>query len=164
MHGHFDMGYSESTFSKYAFGRGSHKKSTLCTLVKMMTIMDDPLVTQYFRSRAMSSVNWYFFMISFKLLSLHLFFGRSLVRLPKTSLAISHRCVRSHLMEFVQQNLSETAFMRNNNTSELWQLICSRTNKHVGFFMGNLHINWACTPALMTWHRIHIIYIVNTLG
>ena len=27
-HGHFDMGYSESTFSKYAFGRGEgcHKK------------------------------------------------------------------------------------------------------------------------------------------
>ena len=27
-HGHFDMGYSESTFSKYAFGRGGggHKK------------------------------------------------------------------------------------------------------------------------------------------
>ena len=42
---HFDMGYSESTFSKYAFGRrGSQKKSTLCTLVKMMTILDDPLV------------------------------------------------------------------------------------------------------------------------
>ena len=39
-HGHF-----ESTFSKYAFGRGEGvtKKSTLCTLVKMMTIMDDPL-------------------------------------------------------------------------------------------------------------------------
>ena len=39
------MGYSESTFSKYAFGRGERvtKKSTLCTLVKMMTIMDDPL-------------------------------------------------------------------------------------------------------------------------
>ena len=32
--------------SKYAFGRGGggHKKSTLCTLVKMMAIMDDPLV------------------------------------------------------------------------------------------------------------------------
>ena len=45
-HFHFDMGYSESTFSKYAFGRGEGvtKKSTLCTLVKMMTIMDDPLV------------------------------------------------------------------------------------------------------------------------
>ena len=44
-HGHFDMGYSESTFSKYAFGRGEGvtKKSTLCTLEKMMTIMDDPL-------------------------------------------------------------------------------------------------------------------------
>ena len=44
-HGHFYMGYSESTFSKYAFGRGMGvtKKSTLCTLVKMMTIMDDPL-------------------------------------------------------------------------------------------------------------------------
>ena len=44
MHFHFDMGYSESTFSKYAFGRGGggHKKSTLCTLVKMVTIMDDP--------------------------------------------------------------------------------------------------------------------------
>ena len=44
-HFHFDMGYSESTFSKYAFGRGEGvtKKSTLCTLVKMMTIMDDPL-------------------------------------------------------------------------------------------------------------------------
>ena len=44
-HGHFDMGYSESTFSKYAFGRGGEgvtKNSTLCTLVKMMTIMDDP--------------------------------------------------------------------------------------------------------------------------
>ena len=43
-HGHFDMGYSESTFSKYAFGRGEGvtQKSTLCTLVKMMTIMDDP--------------------------------------------------------------------------------------------------------------------------
>ena len=41
-HGHFYMGYSESTFSKYAFGRGEGvtKKSTL---VKMMTIMDDPL-------------------------------------------------------------------------------------------------------------------------
>ena len=25
-HGHFDMGYSESTFSKYAFGRGSQKR------------------------------------------------------------------------------------------------------------------------------------------
>ena len=45
-HFHFDMGYSESTFSKYAFGRGSQKKSTLCTLVKMMTIMDDPLGIQ----------------------------------------------------------------------------------------------------------------------
>ena len=46
MHCHFDMDYSESTFSKYAFGRGGEgftKKSTLCTLVKMMTIMDDPL-------------------------------------------------------------------------------------------------------------------------
>ena len=34
-HGHF-----ESTFSKYAFGRGEGvtKKSTLCTLVKMMTL------------------------------------------------------------------------------------------------------------------------------
>ena len=44
-HCHFDMGYSESTFSKYAFGRGEGvtKKNTLCTLVKMMTIMDDPL-------------------------------------------------------------------------------------------------------------------------
>ena len=44
-HGHFDICYSESTFSKYAFGRGEGvtKKSTLCTLVKMMTIMDDPL-------------------------------------------------------------------------------------------------------------------------
>ena len=40
-HGHFDMGYSESTFSKYAFGRGrgGHKKEYA---VKMMTIMDDP--------------------------------------------------------------------------------------------------------------------------
>ena len=39
-HGHF-----ESTFSKYAYGRGEGvtKKSALCTLVKMMTIMDDPL-------------------------------------------------------------------------------------------------------------------------
>ena len=38
-HGHF-----ESTFSKYPFGRGSQKRvRTLCTLVKMMTIMDDPL-------------------------------------------------------------------------------------------------------------------------
>ena len=42
-HGHF-----ESTFwqqSKYAFerGEGVTKNSTLCTLVKMMTIMDDPL-------------------------------------------------------------------------------------------------------------------------
>ena len=25
-HGHFDMGYSESTFSKYAFGRGGGNK------------------------------------------------------------------------------------------------------------------------------------------
>ena len=41
-HGHFDMGYSESTFSKYAFGRGEGvtKKSTLWTLEKMM---DDPI-------------------------------------------------------------------------------------------------------------------------
>ena len=47
-HGHFDMGYSESTFSKYAFGReeGVTKKSMLCTLVKMMTNMDDPLCLQ----------------------------------------------------------------------------------------------------------------------
>ena len=46
-HGHFDMGYSESTFSKYAWeGGGVTKKSMLCTLVKMMTIMDDPLCLQ----------------------------------------------------------------------------------------------------------------------
>ena len=44
-HGHFDIGYSEATFSKYAFGRGVTKKSMLCTLVKMMTIIDDPLVS-----------------------------------------------------------------------------------------------------------------------
>ena len=46
MHDHFDMGYSESTFSKYAFGRREGVTKTvgkLCTLVKMMTILDDPL-------------------------------------------------------------------------------------------------------------------------
>ena len=42
----YDHGHFESTFSKYAFGRGEGvtKKSTLCTLVKMLTIMDDPLL------------------------------------------------------------------------------------------------------------------------
>ena len=38
MHGDFDTGYYKSTFSKYLFGRG-HK----CMLLKMMTILDDPL-------------------------------------------------------------------------------------------------------------------------
>ena len=41
---HFHMGTVKSTFSKYSFGRegGGHKKSALCTLFIMLTIMDDP--------------------------------------------------------------------------------------------------------------------------
>ena len=43
-HGHFDMGYSETVnIFKVRFWEGVTKKSTLCTLVKMMTILDDPL-------------------------------------------------------------------------------------------------------------------------
>ena len=42
------------------------------------------LVIQYFRSCAMSSVSWYFFM-SPCMLSLNLFFGRPLLLLPETS-------------------------------------------------------------------------------
>ena len=41
-------------------------------------------VIQYFRSCAMSSVSWYFFM-SPCMLSLHHFFGRPLLLLPETS-------------------------------------------------------------------------------
>ena len=41
-------------------------------------------VIQYFRSCAMSSASWYFFVSSF-MLSLHLFFGRPLLLLPETS-------------------------------------------------------------------------------
>ena len=41
---HFHMGLVKSTFSKYSFGRegGGHKKSALCMLFIMLTIMDDP--------------------------------------------------------------------------------------------------------------------------
>ena len=41
---HFDTGSVKSTFSKYSFGRegGGHKKSALCMLFIMLTIMDDP--------------------------------------------------------------------------------------------------------------------------
>ena len=41
---HFHMGSVKSTFSKYSLGRegGGHKKSALCTLFIMLTIMDDP--------------------------------------------------------------------------------------------------------------------------
>ena len=40
---HFHMG-SVKSFSKYSFGRegGGHKKSALCMLFIMLTIMDDP--------------------------------------------------------------------------------------------------------------------------
>ena len=53
------MGFSESTFSKYAFGRGGggHKKSTLCMLVIMMTIMDDPLVRLVIKADLLSFLN-----------------------------------------------------------------------------------------------------------
>ena len=43
---HFHIGSVKSTFSRYSFGReggGSQKKSTLCTLLIMLTIMDDPI-------------------------------------------------------------------------------------------------------------------------
>ena len=45
MHGHFDMGIPNQHFKSTLLGGGEGvtKKSTLCTLVKMMTIMDDPL-------------------------------------------------------------------------------------------------------------------------
>ena len=50
------------------------------------------LVIQYFRYCAMSSVSWYFFM-SPCMLSLHLFLGRPLFLLPKTSSRSDlHRC------------------------------------------------------------------------
>ena len=41
---HFHMGSVKSTFSKYSCGRegGGHKKSALCMLFIMLTIMDDP--------------------------------------------------------------------------------------------------------------------------
>ena len=41
---HFHTGSIKSTFSKYSFGREGegHKKSALCTLFIMLTIMDDP--------------------------------------------------------------------------------------------------------------------------
>ena len=41
---HLHTGSVKSTFSKYSFGRegGGHKKSALCTLFIMLTIMDDP--------------------------------------------------------------------------------------------------------------------------
>ncbi len=41
---HFHTGSVKSTFSKYSFCRegGGHKKSALCTLFIMLTIMDDP--------------------------------------------------------------------------------------------------------------------------
>ena len=44
MHCIFIRDHYKSTFSKYSFERegGGHKKSTLCTLLKMLTIMDDP--------------------------------------------------------------------------------------------------------------------------
>ena len=40
----FHMGPVKSTFSKYSSGRegGGHKKSALCMLFIMLTIMDDP--------------------------------------------------------------------------------------------------------------------------
>ena len=38
-HGHFDMGYSESTFSKYAFGRGSQKG--VCCVVSVYAREND---------------------------------------------------------------------------------------------------------------------------
>ena len=45
MHCIFIRGSLKSTFSKYSFGRegGVTKKSTLCTLLIMLIIMDDPL-------------------------------------------------------------------------------------------------------------------------
>ena len=41
---HFHTLSVKSTFAKYSFGRegGGHKKSALCTLFIMLTIMDDP--------------------------------------------------------------------------------------------------------------------------
>ena len=41
---HFHTGSVKSTFSKYSFGRegGGHKKSALCTLFIILTIVDDP--------------------------------------------------------------------------------------------------------------------------
>ena len=41
---HFHTGSVKSTFSKYYFGRegGGHKRSALCTLFIMLTIMYDP--------------------------------------------------------------------------------------------------------------------------
>ena len=40
---HFHTGSVKSTFSKYSFGRegGGHRKSALCTLFIMLTIVDD---------------------------------------------------------------------------------------------------------------------------
>ena len=58
-------------------------------------------VIQYFRSCAMSSVSWYFFM-SLCMLSLHLFFGRPLLLLPETySFSdFAHMWVCSRIMQW----------------------------------------------------------------
>ena len=45
-------------------GGGGLRISTLCTIEKMLTIVNDPLVIQYFWSGAMSSDSWYFFISS----------------------------------------------------------------------------------------------------
>ena len=43
MHCIFIRGSPKSTFSKYSFGReGVTKTSTLCTLLKILIIVDDP--------------------------------------------------------------------------------------------------------------------------
>ena len=47
----FNKGSLKSTFSKYSFWKGVTKKSTLCTLLIMLTILDDPLLVTRLDSR-----------------------------------------------------------------------------------------------------------------
>ena len=57
-HGHFEGLFRINIFKvRFWDGGGVTKKSTLCTLVKMMTIMDDPLQHQLERTNLISFIS-----------------------------------------------------------------------------------------------------------
>ena len=60
-HGHFDMGYSESTFSKYAFGRGGggHKKEYTVYARENDDNYGRPLRSKTIKKMLFKAVNFY---------------------------------------------------------------------------------------------------------